>query len=442
MLKRVTLIVAAVALAMPVCAALSTQAQAADLCAPLPLGDGEVINVSTAEELWQAVVADKTPDRIILLADGTYDLGTIADVGHYFWIDTPGLSIRSASGDRDSVILDGGYRQNALTLVASDITVADLTVTRSRTIGIHVISSDKGDTLNTTIHNVRIVDPGEHAFKANRHEKRVHYSDNGTIACSHFELTDKGRQKVLELNGDCYTGGINIHLSRGWHVHDNIIEGFWCPTGLSEHAAVFKTGSRDTVVERNRMINNARGIGFVLYDNISSHTAGVRTYSDNPCPEVKGSYIEHYGGVIRNNFIYADNPKLFASEAGHDSGINLWHACGAKVLHNTVFSTQKPFSSIEWRWPNTTALIANNLVSHNLMTRQGAKVEQKKNITTAPASLFADASRGDLHIKATARQAIDRAAELGPKDCPDDMDGEVRPAGAAADIRADEHVGG
>ncbi len=422
-------------LAMP-----GTASAAGNFCPPLPRAEGAVTTVSTAEELWRAVVADKTPNRTVLLEDGTYDLGGLAAREQSFWLDTPGLSIRSASGNRDAVILDLDYGQRALTVAASNITIADLTIARSRTIGVHVVSTDAGSTTGTKIYNVRIVDPGEHAFKANPHAKRIHFTDNGLVACSELKLTAQGREQVLKLNGSCYTGGLNLHLSRGWHVRDNVIKGFWCRTGLSEHAAVFKTGSRDTLVERNRIINNARGIGFGHYQSADTHTTGVRTYADAPCPEAEGSYVEHYGGIIRNNFITADDPALFASEYRFDGGIYLWHACRASVVHNTVFSTDEPFSAIEWRWPNTSGQVINNLTSHRLRARDGARVRQTGNRRSASAQLFLDPGIGDLHLSGTARYAIDKGGKLPHGIAPQDIDGDARPQGRLPDVGADEHT--
>lgn len=71
------------------------------------------------------------------------------------------------------------------------------------------------------------------------------------------------------------------------------------------------------MVERNVLINNARGIGFGL---ATSGTA--RTYNDAPCPGTSG-YVDHYGGVMRNNTVYANSVALFASQDSFDSGIAL-----------------------------------------------------------------------------------------------------------------------
>ena len=81
------------------------------------------------------------------------------------------------------------------------------------------------------------------------------------------------------------------------------------------------------------MRNNARGIGFGL-----TTEPGGRTYPDNPCPAASG-YVDDFGGVIRNNFVYANSSGLFASEYGFDCGICAWNSCNARILHNTVYST-------------------------------------------------------------------------------------------------------
>ena len=120
---------------------------------------------------------------------------------------------------------------------------------------------------------------------------------------------------------------------------------------------------------------------------------------------------------------------------GHGSEIQrLESACGATVVHNTVFSTQAPYSSIEWRFPLTSGTVANNLVSHNLRDRGvGGPMTVEGNVEGAPASAFVDAAGGDLHLAAGAA-AIDAGAPAHGVD--EDMDREVRDA--TPDVGADE----
>ncbi len=392
-----------------------------DLCQPLDPPTGSIISVSTVTQLQNAVNTATSGDTI-LIADGVYNLN-----GAYLRIDTPNVTLRSASGNREAVVLDGNYiTTEIIQAVASNITIADLTLREAYNHPIHVMTTNAGDTLNTIIYNVHIIDPGEQAIKINPAAADT-YPDDGLIACSHIELTDAGRPHI---RNNCYTGGIDAHQAADWVVRDNLIEGFWCDNGLSEHGVHFWRGCRDTQVERNVLNNNARGVGFGLV------TSGeARTFSDNPCPAAGGGYVDHYDGIVRNNFVFANDAALFGSEYGFDCGICLWQACGAKAFNNTVVSTQAPFSSIEWRFDHADVEIMNNLVSHNLRDRGGTAVISN-NIQNATLSLFVDGTNGDLHLVDTAVSAIDQASVLS--EVMDDIDGDGRYTDTAPDIGADE----
>ena len=253
---------------------------------------------------------------------------------------------------------------------------------------------------------MHVVDPGEQAIKINADATQTLFADHGVVRCSHLELTDAGR---THIRNNCYTGGIDGHRARGWQIRDNLIEGFWCASGLSEHGVHFWTGSRDTLVERNVIRNSARGIGFGL----GQGTPG-RAYGD--APAAGGANLGHYDGVVRNNAVFAGDDRLFDSGSGFDLGIGLEEACGTRVLHNTVFSTRAPFSSIEGRFLRTTATVTNNLASHNLRVRDGASLAQAGNLLGAPAALFVDAAGGELHLVPTAgcRHRPGRGASRGP----------------------------
>lgn len=232
---------------------------AAERCGPLPVPGGNVVNVSDEVGLWTAVNAAQ-PGDTILLADGIYNLG---QAGYFLWIGASNITLRSASGNREAVILDDDWRASeTITIAGSNVTIADISIRRARTHPIHVVSTNSGDTNNTLVYNVHIIDPGQQAIKINPHSAREKFPNFGEIACSHIELTDAGRSKVLEINGSCYTGGIDAHAARGWVIRDNLIEGFWCGSGgLSEHGIHLWSDSQDTLVARNQLTNNARGIG-------------------------------------------------------------------------------------------------------------------------------------------------------------------------------------
>ena len=392
-------------------------------CAPLRVPTGEVIELSPAQAAsLPAVARGARPGATIRLTDGTYALSQT------LVFNQPGVTIRSKSGNRNAVILDGRYAVGEIMLVMeSNITVADLTLTRAFNHLVHV-APDRQTTSGTLIHNVRGVDSAQQFVKIN--QNNGFYADNGTVRCSSFEMTDAGRSQVRD---NCYTGGIDAHQAQGWHIYLNDFRGFWCGAGLSEAAIHFWTGSRDTTVDRNVIINSARGVGLGMGESWPV----FRSYPDQPCGGKTG--LGHYGGTITNTIIFANDPRLFASRSGFDSGIALEQSCATYVLHNTVFSTRPPFSSIEWRWSNTLATIANNIVSHNLRQREGGVATLAGNLTNAPGSLFVDAvTGGDLHLRVTAA-AIDKGAVLATP-LAWDIDG--APRDSRPDVGADEFGGG
>jgi hypothetical protein len=390
---------------------------------------GKVVEITNPTLLVQTVY-DAAAGTTFLLADGTYPLG-----GKILQVRADNITLRSKSGNREAVILDGEWNATSGEVVGvtgSHVTIADLTISRAYTHAVHVQTTDSADTVGTTIFNVHVIDALEQGIKINLNAALTHYPDSGTIACSHIELTSTGRPKV---RNNCYTGGIDGHGARGWHIHDNTIEGFYCAAGLSEHGVHFWTGSRDTIVERNRIFNCARGVGFGLGETNASSSDMWRTYADEPCASARP--VGHYGGVVRNNFIYANDAALFSSAAGFDSGIDFEQACGSSALHNTIYGTTPPTSSaIEWRFANSSVQVTNNLANAAFKNRgSGAMGTAAGNVDTAKANLFVDASKGDLHLVAPATGVRGAGTAIAAGLCDDDIDGDARPT---RDVGADQ----
>lgn len=392
-------------------------------CSPLPPPTGEVIAVAPTDDLAAAIAAAPAGATLVL-ADGTYDVSAAS----YIVFATPGVTLRSQSGDPSAVVIDGGYAIGSVfEITASDVTIAEVTIQRPMYHPIHVTGGAAGNTENVAIYRVHALDPGQQAIKINASDGR--YADLGTVACSHLELTASGREHVT----DCYTGGIDAHLARGWVFRDNTIVGFWCAEGLSEHAVHVWNSGRDTVVERNTIVDCARGVGFGLGENGNGTS---RSYDDDPCPGV-GGFVGHYGGIIRNNMIVARDPALFASQFGMDSGVALEQACDATVVHNTIVATAPPFVAMEYRWPNTRATIANNLVTDDIVMRDGGSATLMGNLTGSDLSPFVDVAAGDLHLVADTA-AIGAGVVLPSGLADTDFDGD--PRDPMPDAGADERV--
>jgi hypothetical protein len=378
-------------------------------CGPLPPPSGPIIEKNPADAgNLRNTIAGAASGTTILLHDGYYDMSG-GDSTHRLIFSTPGLTLRSASGDRAAVVLDAGYVTGELVSIqASDTTIADLTLMRAYYHPIHV--SGPGTPIdNVLIHNVHVIDPGEQAIKVN--PVGAGTVDDSTLECSHLELTDNGRPHI---RNNCYTGGLDAHEATGWLVRRNLIEGFWCDDGLSEHGVHMWRQCADTVVEQNLIVDCARGIGFGLGGGNDGHT----------------------GGIIRNNFVAAGDPDLFASPSGFDSGISLWGADDAEVYHNTVASTQPPSaSSVEWRFITTSVTIANNLMTDRLWDRGGTAFLDS-NLEYVSNSLFEDIASGDLHLVDPEGSPVDAGTPLSAGLCEVDFDGQERDD--APDIGADE----
>jgi hypothetical protein len=383
-------------------------------CTPLgsPTGPTIVVNPSQASSLPETV-ANAASGTTILLTDGTYKMQG-DESGRRLSFKTPNVSLRSASGSRDAVVIDGEYKTAEMIFIsANDVTIADLTLRRAVDHLIHVVGAP-GNVLRTRIHNLKLLDAGEQFVKVNS-DGNNNYADDGILECSELELTASGRANVEPNFGGCYTGGIDAHGARGWIVRRNSFRGIYCTNGaLAEHAIHFWTGSRDTLVEQNTVVDCARGIGFGLTESGAS-----RTYADDPYPNV--SFKGHIDGVIRNNLVHV-SPSV---QPYYDTGIELAQAHGARVLHNTL-ATLPLFSSIDYRFSNTKVTIQNNL-TYKITKRDGAQGTVAHNLQATPLGIFVDAPNGDYHLNANAADAIDKGVLL--VDGGYDLEGTLHDAG-------------
>jgi hypothetical protein len=359
--------------------------------------------VSTAPELAAAAGASG-PGDTIFLEDGVYALSSSGTIV----VRTAGLTIRSLSGDRTAVIVEGWGIQadghNGFWVAANDVTIADLTV---QNVGWHCIQTDV-DVDQLTVSNCVLRDAGEQILKVPA-ASGVDHSDEGLVEGCLFEYSAR-------VGPQYYIGGIDVHRGRGWIVRDNQFRYIRSPSGsIAEHAIHFWNDSRDTLVERNLIVDCDRGIGFGL--GTSTHT----------------------GGTIRNNMIFhTGNPLPDGSPGFDDVGIGLESAPGARVFNNTVYFGHG-YNAIEYRFSNTTGVeIANNLTNRPIIQRNSAAAVLLSNITDARSDWFVDAAAGDLHLAFPVDTVVDQGTAVAL--LVDDIDGQARPQGAGIDIGADEVV--
>jgi len=382
---------------------------------PLTSTVGTVHNVSSLVELTAALTqANQSSDPdTILVADGTYILD-----GGVLQITEDNLLIRSASGNRDEVVLRGpdegpsASASHVFLISGSNVTVADVTLGYCRYHGIQIQGESPHDAAGLHVHNCRIVNCNEQFIKGSSSDTDPVGATDGIIENCLFEFTSGWAYQY-------YTGGIDIHKGVNWIVRDNLFRNIRnSGTGVAEHAVHFwkrcSTRPQNVIVERNWIINCDRGIGFGLSSLDGGHNGGT--------------------SVIRNNFVYNDGAGV-----NTDVCIGLEYADHIRVDNNTVYNGTY-WAPIEYRFAGSTDLtFRNNLVNRVIQARDGAPAPTMlNNLESVEASWFRDLSSGDLHLVPNVSEVIDQGVSI--PDFGDDFDGDARPQGGGWDIGADEYV--
>lgn len=365
-------------------------------CAALerPAGLTTTLGPGQAAEL-AVVVAGAAPGTTVFLLDGTYRLEAPIEVV------AARVSLRSLSGKRDAVVLDAGRRAASVVRVsAPGVLVADLTLLGAGADAVVVTGAATGFVL----YNARVEDAGGAAVSSGDGTP-----DAGTVACSRLELTAAGRVVIPD---PADATAVNLRGVAGWALYGNRIQGFWSDVPILPAVSCYK-GCLDVRIERNTLIDNWAGIRVGNYD-VAPVGARLLPFE---CASTDG-YFDAVGGVVRNNIAFTSDTIV-----NPDSGIAIWDGCGTRVVHNTVVSTQPPFSSIEWRWESNIEL-TNNLVGHRLLAR-GGEAAARGNIEGATLAWFVDAPGHDLHLRADA-VAVDASAPLDTLEDRVDIDLDVR----------------
>ena len=375
---------------------------AALLC--LPAWAGAEVVVNNVAELQNAVSAAAAGgDPEIVLAPGTYSL----DSG--FWVERAGLTVRGQTTHPEDVILEGQGMFGGVThifwVAADNVTLADMTL---RNVANHLVQVHGDlDADHFTIRNCILQDAYEQFIKISYNPEgdiSAQGSDQGVVENCRFEYTEG-------VAPNYYTGGIDGHLSRDWIVRNNTFQGIRSPDGenVAEYAVHFWSDSANNLVERNRIINCDRGIGFGLGDR------------------------GHHGGIIRNNMIYHDG-----SPGMNDVGIALESADNVQVYNNTVLLLHDYWNAIEARFPAASGcLIVNNLVNHDITLRDGSSGELSHNVTNAQADWFASPATGDPVLAWNVGQVVDQGRAV--EGLSEDFYGNPRPLGGGIDIGAFEY---
>ena len=345
---------------------------------PLAQPSGRIVRVSTVEELFTAAEKAK-PGTTIVLADGEYPI-------HRPIVrrDRKNLTLRGASGDPSKVTLSGpGWdtaRGDILHIANCEkITIADLSFADARSYGIKV-EAENGPR-DVHIYNCRFRNIGVRAIKGSAGQDESVRAVNGSVRFCHFENT-KNPPADWIFGGD-YISAIDMMALESWTFSDNYFRNVKGRRGGARAAIFIWVRSTDVVVERNIIVDCDRGIAF---GNPGQSTANIE---GQPLTYVASS-------IIRNNCIFG----------GPDTGMELWHVDGIKVLHNTIWRPERNWSrGIRVGKGTRRTLIANNLV-HGEITQEGGDANLRDNVVGRLENSFTDISSGNGALSVAAEKLL------------------------------------
>lgn len=383
-------------------------------CAQLPEVPVDAVLVSPADNSsLHTILADAGPGATIALGPGTYDRSGQPTLV----VSTDGVTVRSTTGDPGDVVLDGGASgsQLLLSVRASDVMLAEFTMQGSDDSLVDVGVEDEV-LEGSQIYRMVLRDAG--GKKLDVGPGLARWTNDGVIACSIFEQTDAFRDGLSDCSS---VSALQISGGAGWIVRDNLLEGHWC-TSTAYATLVADRGSSDTRVERNILKNNFRGILF----GGDALENGRPEPANAPCGQPEGASWGHVRGEVLNNVTWADDPNMVGaiatSDTDLDSMIGFWHVCGAIAAHNTSYVTLTTFNGMEWRYPDTSVTVANNLISTTFVSRNGGiALGVDNNATGAGAADFLDASAGDFRL-APGSAARDAGIVIPAVPVPEDFD--------------------
>jgi Periplasmic copper-binding protein (NosD) len=386
------------------CAALLSLGIGADAAPPdfawlppapeLPPPAGRAIHVSTVEQLFQAA-QDVQSGGTILVADGHYMMP------RYFELRTDGVTLRSESGNRDKVILDGADSPHGELVgvrACSDVTFADLTIQNIRHNGFK-INSNYG-VHRVTIHNCVIHNIWQRGVKGVRVPKdrpdiqapqrcRIQHCLFYNDRPKRFE--DDSTDTPETFNGN-YIGGIDVMYADGWTIRDNVFCGIRGRTGEARGAIFLWHGAEDCLVERNVIVDCDTGICLG-----NSHRGADTKIHCHRC-------------IVRNNFV----------TRCPENGILADYTEDCLIAHNTVHDPDSRLKRlIRIVHDNTGLAVINNLLSGPPMRMETkSEIRAEGNVARDVGESFVDLADGDLHLKRESANAVGRvkATDHVPED--------------------------
>ena len=383
----------------------------------LPITGTRIVNISSEPQLQTAMGNLQNGDTL-LLANGTYNLSSTLYIN-----GRQNITIRGTNGSTNVVLVGKGMDNSSYGNVpfgiwsnGTNTTIAHLTI---RDTWDNEIIFNPG-AQSPYVYCVRLINAGSQFIKSNPTDANAGTGvNNGIVEYCWLEYT--GSPPADHGTGVGYFNGISAHAAQNWIVRRNFFKNLHNPDTaayLWNPAVLFWRHSVNTLTEQNTFLNVDRAVAYGL---------------DNTTP-----YFDHAGGAIRNNFVCLTPGLMSASrKAGSDGSIIAWNSPGTQIDHNSVLLNGNEFYPIEFRFSTTTNCTArNNLADASVHLRDSATALLSGNFATATGPMFVSSSTADLHLLASATNAIDKVAALSG--VTNDFDGDLRPKGPSADIGADE----
>jgi len=375
----------------------------------LPRSAGPTVEVSDVPQLIGAI-RDARPGQTILVEDGHYMMP------HYVQIAADNVTLRSASGRRERVIIDGAQSRDGELLgvrACSGVTIADLTIQNAKWNGFKINSETSVQKLtiyNCIIHNiwqrgvkgVKVPEDDRDAIRPK--QCRVQY-------CLFYNDRPKRlSDDAADIAQGNYVGGIDVMYARDWIISDNVFVGIQGRTYEGRGAIFLWHDSQDCVIERNIIIDCDVGLHLG-----NPHRPGDVQYH---CVRF----------IARNNFI----------TRSPEAGIVTVYTKDCKVLNNTIHDPQSRMGRlIRTVFANDGLVIANNLLNGpGIRNESESSITFHDNLIGDFTHAFANPGGGDLHLNGTAVRAIDQGIALA--EVAEDIDGQRRES--KPDIGADELV--
>ena len=376
-----------------------------------------LVEVATVDDLQRALAAARPGDRITLLP-GRYGIGGRNVALHANGLPSSPIVVRARRlGD---VVIELDTLEGFLVLgqhwIFENLEIRGVCASDDDCEhAFHIVGGGQG----TRIHNCVLRDFNA-AIKGNGTdvEGSRQFPDDALIEGNSIYNT------TVRDTGNPVTP-IDVVGANDWVVRGNLIADFAKGGGdRISYAAFIKGHSARGVFERNLVVCEMHVIDpGALRVGLSfggGGSADASTCRDGTC------IPEHEEGTLRNNVVLHCN----------DAGIYLNRSAGTTVLHNTLYDTV----GIDVDFPESRAIVTNNLLTGAIRERRGGKSEQSHNLVVAPrrfAAWFANPDVADLRLEEGGR-IVDRGDRRGQ--VPDDFCGTQR--SDAPDIGAIEYSPG